>query len=104
MNGEEILGKSREPLRRAFGAPIDREGVALVPVAIVLGGGGRGRGEGKVGEPAGEGGGFGGLVYPIGAYAISNGTVRFVPTFNVTRIVMGLLFLVRMAAKRRRRR
>jgi hypothetical protein len=45
--------------------------------------------------------GFGGVVYPIGVYVICEKKVRFIPSVNVTRLLMGLLFGVRLAVKNR---
>lgn len=101
MDLNDILTKAGNHLvvGRAFGSPVEKDGVTIVPVAFVAGGGGGGQGTDDK-ENQGEGGGFGGIVYPIGVYSIREGEVRFVPAINVTRIAMGLLFLLRLAVRR----
>ena len=55
----------------------------------------------------GSGGGFGGVVMPIGVYVVKDDQVRWVPALNMTFIAMaalGLLrVLVRSSSKRHRR-
>lgn len=103
MDIDDILTKAGNQLvvGRAFGTPVeDKGGGMIIPVALVAGGGGGGQGTDTKAQD-GEGGGFGGIVYPIGVYSIREGKVRFVPAVNVTRIAMGLLFLLRLAVKSR---
>lgn len=102
MDVNDILGKSGSQLvaARAFGAPMERDGATIIPVAVVAGGGGGGQGSDE-GTTHGEGGGFGGLVYPIGVYVVRGDSVRFVPSVNVTRIVVGAVALLRLAVRSR---
>jgi uncharacterized spore protein YtfJ len=55
----------------------------------------------------GSGGGFGGVVMPVGVYVVKDDHVRWVPALNVTFIAISALGLVRVLArsssKRRRR-
>lgn len=83
-------------VRRAFGEPIERDGVTLVPVARVSGGSGYGHGEGDVpagdgtsGTGSGGGGGFGVSVSPVGVYVIRGGEVTWQPAFDLNRAVLG---------------
>jgi uncharacterized spore protein YtfJ len=104
MTPEELLGRSadRFDVRRAFGEPIEREGVVVVPVAVAWGTGGGGSGP----DGQGSGTGFAGVVRGIGVYTIRDGKVRFVPAVDVTALA-GLTWLVARAlsrAARRRRR
>lgn len=64
-------------VRQVFGEPIERDGVTIIPVARVMGGGGGGAGTGSNdGEQGGgEGGGFGMAAAPAGVYVIQNGQV-----------------------------
>ncbi len=71
---------------RAFGEPIERDGVTLIPVAVIMGGGGGGS------DGRGSGGGFGGVVRGIGAYTIKDGKVRYKPPVNA--FVVGLAAFV----------
>jgi uncharacterized spore protein YtfJ len=100
VDAREIFERAGEHLAvtKAFGSPVEHEGSVVVPVAVVAGGGG-----GGVKDAENSGGGFGGLVYPVGAYVLRAGEVRFVPTFDMTLLVAGLLALARLVVKRRRR-
>ena len=92
VNIRELLDRMAENLsvRRSFGAAYERDGLFVVPVAYVAGGGGGGEGpikppaaertapietakQANVAPPDGQpptstGGGFGGLVLPSGVY------------------------------------
>jgi uncharacterized spore protein YtfJ len=62
-NIDEILAGAREAItvRRVFGEPVERDGVTIVPAALVRGGGGSG------GDKDGNGGGgFGMSAAPAG--------------------------------------
>jgi uncharacterized spore protein YtfJ len=103
MDVEQVLHRSAEMMSasRVFGPPVEREGVTLVPVALVLGGGG-----GGVGGPdtsPGDGAGFGLLSVPLGAYAITNGEARFVPSYDVSVLAVIGASLLKKLIKRRRR-
>ena len=88
-------------VRRAFGEPIERNGVTLVPVARVAGGSGYGHGEGDVpaqgrgehtpgaGSGSGGGGGFGVGVSPIGVFVIRGDDVSWQPAFDLNRAILG---------------
>ena len=107
MTIEALLAKASEALDagRAFGPVIERDGCAIIPVAFVAGGGGGGDAlEGPEGTTAAAGGGLGGLTWPIGAYVIKNGEVRWVPAVDVTLIVLGGLLVARTVLKTRARR
>ncbi len=120
MNTRELLDRMAENLsvRRSFGAAYEREGLLIIPVALVAGGGGGGEGPIKppatgharaieTAEPAndappdsqpptGTGGGFGGLVLPVGVYVVKGDQVRWVPAFDTTLIVLASLSVVRV--------
>jgi uncharacterized spore protein YtfJ len=75
-------------VHRIFGDPIERDGVIVVPVALAIGGGGAGTG------PDDEsGGGFGGVVRPIGMYSLAHGHVRFIPVVDTTALAALALLL-----------
>ena len=127
MDAESILTKVSENLsvRRAFGAAYEKDGMLIIPVAMVAGGGGGGTGTARTrgGDPAarpdgppaagheGEqaasqdrggtdaGGGFGGLVLPSGAYVVKGDQVRWVPAVDVTIFVLASLSLARVLAR-----
>ena len=135
MDVETILAKVSESLsvRRAFGTAYEKDGLLIIPVALVAGGGGggtgtaRNRGGDSAARPDGPpgagpegqdatspdsggtdaGGGFGGLVLPSGAYVVKGDQVRWVPAVDATIVVLASLSLVRVLARtwtRRRRR
>jgi len=109
----------RLSVRRAFGSAYEKNGLLVIPVALVAGGGGGGRRaispEGRdplrAANPADDaervpeggmrseaGGGFGGLVMPIGAYVVNGDRVRWVPAVNATVIVLAGLATIRLLA------
>ena len=135
MDVENLLARVADNLsvRRAFGEAYEKNGMLIIPVAIVAGGGGGGTGHNRRGDPAAgpdsppdapdapdaahdrtpqdsgrteAGGGFGGLVLPSGAYVVNGDQVRWVPAVDVTITVLASLTLVRLLARtwtRRRR-
>ena len=132
VDAEKLLAKAADGLsvRRAFGAAYEKDGILIIPVAIVAGGGGGGTRRARRGNPAagpggppgeagavrevtprepgqGEaGGGFGGVVLPSGAFVVKDGQVRWGPAVDVTIAVVASLGLARMLARawgRRRR-
>ncbi len=127
MDVENLVAKAAESLsvRRAFGAAYEKDGMLIIPVALVAGGGGGGTGTARSrpgsppeAGPAGPdaashhsggtdaGGGFGGLVLPSGAYVVKGDQVRWVPAVDGTIVVLASLSLVRVLARtwtRRRR-
>ena len=125
MDVENLLAKAADNLsvRRAFGAAYEKDGMLIIPVAIVAGGGGGGTGRHRRGNLAAgpasppedaamargitpqnsgrteAGGGFGGLVLPSGAYIVKGDQVRWVPAVDATIAVLASLSLVRMLAR-----
>ena len=125
MDVENLLAKVADNLsvRRAFGTPYEKDGMLIIPVAIVAGGGGGGTGPARHGDLAAgpdgppeedaaaheatpqdsgrteAGGGFGGLVLPSGAYVVRGDQVRWVPAVDVTIAVLASLSLVRMLGR-----
>ena len=123
MDTHELMGRISENLsvRRAFGAAYEKDGLLVIPVALVAGGGGGGEGTmpkdgGRGPRPApetgddtanspesamgsGSGGGFGGLIMPIGAYVVKGDQVRWVPAVDVTVVLLVSLSMVRLLAR-----
>ena len=125
VDAENLLAKAADNLsvRRAFGTPYEKDGMLIIPVAIVAGGGGGGTARNRrrnqadgpgsppeEGAPAHDitprdsgrteiGGGFGGLVLPSGAYVVQGDRVRWVPAVDATVAVLASLSLVRMLAR-----
>jgi uncharacterized spore protein YtfJ len=72
-----------------YGATVESEGTVVVPAARVMGGGGGG------GDTEGnEGGGFGLLARPSGAWVIRNGDAEWKPAIDVTLIVISGMLVV----------
>jgi len=125
MDVETLLAKAGDNLsvRRAFGTAYEKDGMLIIPVAMVAGGGGGGTGRTRQGNSAARpgsppeesatahdvtpqdsegtdaGGGFGGLVLPSGAYVVKGDEVRWVPAVDVTIVVLASLSLVRVLAR-----
>jgi len=112
----ERVGKNLS-VDRAFGTPIEKDGSLVIPVALVAGGGGGGGGTAPTSdddsthdgehhdhEPAsGSGGGFGGLVLPVGAYVVKDDKVRWVPAVNANLVIIAALATLRLLIRARRR-
>jgi uncharacterized spore protein YtfJ len=106
MNAEQVLARVQETVSagRVFGAPVEREGVTLVPVAWVVGGGGGGVGQPTADSTSADGAGFGLIAVPIGAYVIKDGDARFVPSYDMGFLVVVGLQVFKSLFKRRRKR
>jgi uncharacterized spore protein YtfJ len=121
---QELLGKVAQHLSvsRAFGTAYEKDGSLVIPVALVAGGGGGG--EGTSGSPtsevldvedsgaevpadgeasSGSGGGFGGVVMPVGVYVVKDEQVRWVPAVNANLVIIVAFLTLRMVARARRR-
>jgi uncharacterized spore protein YtfJ len=120
---QELMNKVAQNLSvgRAFGSAYDKDGVMVIPVALVAGGGGGGEGTtaslgddaqtdqpdeagaGVGGPSSGSGGGFGGVVVPVGVYVVKDDQVRWVPAVNATVVVLGVLGIIRLLVRSRAR-
>ena len=97
MSKDEVLESikgTHETLsvRRAYGDPVELDGVTVIPVARIAGGGGGGAGGGEDENQASGGGfgtGFGLQVNPIGVYEVHGGSVVWKPTIDVNRLLKG---------------
>jgi uncharacterized spore protein YtfJ len=113
---QELLNKVAQHLSvgRAFGTAYEKDGSLVIPVALVAGGGGGG--EGTSGSPSGDtpvevgsdessgsGGGFGGVVMPVGVYVVKDEQVRWVPAINANLIIVVAFLTLRLIARARRR-
>ncbi|MFG1645664.1 hypothetical protein ACGFMK_35740 [Amycolatopsis sp. NPDC049252] len=87
-----------------YGEPVERDGVVVIPAAAVFGGGGGGDTDAL---PLREGAGFGVLARPAGAFVLRNGTAKWVPALDLTRLGLAaavtVVAVVRVVAKRARR-
>ena len=95
MDVNELMQQTRDSLTvtRLFGEPYERNGITIIPVAVVRGGGGGGGGEGAgpdgVGTGSGSGGGFALAAKPAGVYVVDGNRVSFRPAVDVNRIILG---------------
>ena len=88
MDVHELVTTTRDALtvRRVFGEAVERDGVTVIPAAILRGGVGGGGGQDEQGQ-RGEGGGFGLVARPVGAYVIKDGAVGWKPAFDLNRTI-----------------
>ena len=95
---DELMTTARETLtvRRVYGDPFEKDGITVLPAAIVIGGGGGGDGRDEAGND-GEGGGFGVGIKPAGVYVIADGHVSWRPAIDVNRLI-GSITAVALAA------
>src|SRR5262245_11620862 len=101
---------------KVFGSPLVRDGVTVLPVAKVSGGGGGGTGQAEQGQEAGRalgggtGGGLGLSAKPLGVFVLKEGRVSWQPAVDVNRVVLGgqivavvALLVLRSLVKMRRK-
>jgi uncharacterized spore protein YtfJ len=113
---DELLSKLAERVgarvraENIYGAPIERDGVTVVPVAAARFGIGAGGGSDPAKGQEGEGGGGAGSVTPVGYIELKGGRSRFVPFVNPAKMVALVacavlvgLTIARPAARERRR-
>jgi len=93
---DELIGSIAERLgahfatSSVFGAPVERDGVTVIPVAAVRLGFGAGAGA-DPGKQEGEGGGGGGSMTAAGYIELKDGRSRFVPIVRPERMVALML-------------
>lgn len=95
-NGTTVVDTVRELVegatrRTVFADPIVKDGLTVLPVARVSGGGGGGNAQPaeEAGPAGGAGGGFGLSARPLGVFVIKDGTVSWRPAVDVNRVVLG---------------
>lgn len=91
MDVAEIIGQARDTMsaKRVYAEPVERDGVIVIPAAVVRGGGGGGGGESQEGK--GSGGGFFGMTArPAGSYVVDEGGVHWRPAIDWTAVLFGL--------------
>jgi uncharacterized spore protein YtfJ len=116
MDPRELIKGVREALsvRQVFGEPVERDGVTVIPAATVIGGGGGGGegaqqpsnedGEAEPQRQSGVGFGFGGMIWPAGAFEIRDDRVTWRPAIDVTRVLVMVLVLAIAVVRARGRR
>jgi uncharacterized spore protein YtfJ len=132
MDMGDLLAKTSEDIsvRRAFGTAYEKDGMLIIPVALVARGGGGGTARARRGNsatrpdnvpeadatahdvtpqdsgPQDVGGGFGGVVLPSGVYVVKGDQVRWLPVVDTRIVALATLGLVRVLTRawtRRRR-
>jgi uncharacterized spore protein YtfJ len=125
VQAQELLKRVGQNLsvHRAFGTAYEKDGILIIPVALVAGGGGGGEapvmtssglvdpdaGSREVDSdaahetPTGSGAGFGGMVMPAGVYVVRGDDVRWKPALNVTLIALSSLSVIRLLLRLRAR-
>ncbi len=105
MDIQETISAARDTItvKRVYGEPYERNGIAVIPAAAVQGGGGGGGSE--EGERSDGGSGFGIQARPVGAYVIRGEDVSWQPAFDLNRLILGcqVLGLVALFLTHRRR-
>jgi uncharacterized spore protein YtfJ len=113
--GDELLSMLAERIgarlgaATVFGAPVERDGVTVIPVAVARFGIGAGGGSDSSKGQEGDGGGGGGIVAPTGYIELKDGRSRFVPVVHPARMLALVLsaaiaIVVSMRATQPRRR
>jgi uncharacterized spore protein YtfJ len=85
----EVLSTANDAItvKRVFGEPYEKDGLTVIPAAVVGGGAGGGSGQDDKGQEGG-GGGFGMGGRPAGAFVVHDGQVSWRPAVDPNRIVV----------------
>jgi uncharacterized spore protein YtfJ len=94
MSISDMMAQARDTItvKRVFGDPYDKEGVTVIPAALIIGGLGGGEGTAATKEERPRGGrgiGIGLIGWPVGAYVIKDGEVMWRPAVNVNLVILG---------------
>ncbi|MGW4485280.1 hypothetical protein ACWEOE_15760 [Amycolatopsis sp. NPDC004368] len=91
---------------RVFSSPVEKDGIVVIPAAMITGGGGGGQE-----APDKEGLGYGLFARPTGAFVIRGSEVKWVPAIDLTAwgitagtVVVSLAWILARATRRRRGR
>ena len=100
----DALHAARDSLTvtRVFGEPYEKDGLTIITAALVTGGAGGGAGHDRPGQN-GEGGGFGVVGRPAGAYVIQHDKVTWRPAVDLNRVVVSVAAVLIVYLLRRRR-
>lgn len=103
----ELVEKAKDiiTVRQVFGEPIERDGVMIIPAAVVRGGGGGGGGTNE--DNSGSGLGFGVASRPSGSFVIRGDQVEWQPAIDLTKVVqsfaaVAIAFIIFRRRKRTR--
>ena len=88
MQFDEFISRAQDAItvRKVFGEPFEKDGLTVIPAARVMGGTGGGTGQDESGQQ-GEGGGFGLVARPAGAFVIRDGEVTWRPAVDPTTVI-----------------
>lgn len=88
MKVTEVLSTAKDAItvKKVYGEPYEKDGLTVIPAAVVGGGAGCGSGQDDAGQEGG-GGGFGMSGRPAGALVIKDGQVNWRPALDPNRIV-----------------
>jgi uncharacterized spore protein YtfJ len=104
MNVAEVFGAARDSItvKRVYAEPYEKDGLTIIPAAVVGGGAGGGAGHDDKGQE-GEGGGFGASARPAGAYVIKDGQVGWRPALDPNRIIqmVGMVIIAYLLSRPR---
>jgi uncharacterized spore protein YtfJ len=104
MKVTEVLGSARDAItvKRVYAEPYEKDGLTIIPAAVVGGGAGGGMGHDEKGQE-GEGGGFGISGRPAGAYVIQGEKVSWRPAVDPNRIftMVGLVVIAYLLSRPR---
>lgn len=89
-------------VKRVFADPYEKDGLTVIPAAVVGGGAGGGTGHDEKGQE-GEGSGFGMGGRPAGAYVIKDAQVSWHPAVDPNRIItmVGLVVIAFLLSRPR---
>jgi uncharacterized spore protein YtfJ len=95
MKVSEFVTSAKDAItvKRVFADPYEKDGLTVIPAAVVGGGAGGGSGHDEKGQE-GEGGGFGVSGRPAGAYVIKDGQVTWRPAVDPNRIVSAIAMVL----------
>lgn len=104
MKVTEVLSTAKDAItvKRVFGEPYEKDGLTVIPAAVVRGGAGGGSGQDDRGQEGG-GAGFGMGGRPAGAFVIRDGQVSWRPAVDANRMVVmvGLAMIAYLVSRPR---
>jgi uncharacterized spore protein YtfJ len=105
MNITEVLSTAKDSItvKRVYAQPYEKDGLTVIPAAVVGGGAGGGSGHDDEKGQEGEGGGFGVNARPAGAFVVKDGQVSWRPAVDPNRIITiaGLVVIAYLVSRPR---
>ena len=104
MKVTDVLSTARDAItvKRVYADPYEKDGLTVIPAAVLGGGAGGGGGHDEKGQE-GEGGGFGVTGRPAGAFVIKDGQVSWRPVVDPNRVItmVGLVVIAYVLSRPR---